>query len=75
MLLLTRCVQETIHIGDDIVITVVGVRGGQVRLGIKAPDNVSIHRGEIYEKLQGERAGGAVTQSFGGRHRNSPQGE
>ena len=52
MLVLTRKVDEEINIGDDIIIRVVEVNRGNVRLGIEAPDNVSIYRQELYEKIQ-----------------------
>ena len=52
MLVLSRKLDEQIVIGDDIVITVVEIRGGKVRLGFEAPDEVSIHRQEVYEKTQ-----------------------
>ncbi|TDV54606.1 carbon storage regulator CsrA [Pseudomonas graminis] len=56
MLILTRRPGETIHIGDDVTITVVGIQGTQVRVGIHAPDHVEVHRAEIYDKIQAERA-------------------
>jgi len=52
LLILTRRAGETIHIGNDVVITVIRVRGAQVRLGISAPDDVAIDRGEIFDKKQ-----------------------
>ena len=52
MLILTRKTQETINIGDDIEITVLGIRGGQVRIGVKAPHNVQVHREEIYNRIK-----------------------
>lgn len=54
MLILTRRVGETFLIGDDIKITVCSVRNGQVRIGIEAPKHVSIHRKEVYERIQRE---------------------
>ncbi|MFQ1016601.1 carbon storage regulator CsrA [Gilliamella sp. Occ3-1] len=51
MLILTRRVGETLIIGDDVVITILGVKGNQVRVGINAPKEVSIHREEIYNKI------------------------
>jgi len=51
MLILTRRVGETLIIGDDVVITVLGVKGNQVRIGINAPKDVSIHREEIYNRI------------------------
>ena len=55
MLILTRRVGETIVIGDDVVVTVLGIKGNQVRIGINAPKNVSVHRQEIYERIQSEK--------------------
>ena len=55
MLILGRMVGQIIRIGDDIEITVVGVKGNQVRLGIEAPKDVEVHREEIYEKIQVEK--------------------
>lgn len=54
MLVLTRKLGETIVIGDDIVIKVVDIHGKQIRLGIEAPQEISIFRGEIYERIQEE---------------------
>ena len=51
MLILTRKKDESLRIGDDIVITVVSVSGGHVRLGIEAPRELAVHRSEIYEKI------------------------
>lgn len=59
MLILTRRIGETIMIGDDVTITVLEVKGNQVRLGIKAPDDIAVHREEIYQKIQIEKAKGA----------------
>jgi len=56
MLLLTRKVGETIMIGDDITVTVTSVKGNQVRLGFNAPNDVDIHREEIYLEIQKEKA-------------------
>ena len=55
MLILTRSQGETICIGDDIRITVLGTNGGQVRLGIDAPQNIEVHREEIYQRIQSEK--------------------
>jgi carbon storage regulator CsrA len=52
MLILTRRVGETIKIGDDVSITVLGVKGNQIRLGCVAPKSVSVHREEIYKRIQ-----------------------
>ena len=55
MLILTRRVGETIRINDDVSFTVLAVKGTQVRLGIEAPKGVSVHREEIYRKIQAEK--------------------
>ncbi len=55
MLILTRRVGETIRIGEDVSVTVLGVKGNQVRLGIAAPKTVAVHREEIYERIKAER--------------------
>ncbi len=60
MLILTRRVGETLMIGDDVTVTVLGVKGNQVRIGINAPKDVSVHREEIYERIKNEKAGGSA---------------
>ncbi|HUA89967.1 MAG TPA: carbon storage regulator CsrA [Steroidobacteraceae bacterium] len=55
MLILTRRVGETVMIGDDVTITVLGVKGNQVRVGINAPKHVAVHREEIYERIKREQ--------------------
>ena len=58
MLILTRRSGETIFIGDEVRLTVLGIKGNQVRVGIDAPDAVAVHREEIYDRIQAEAAGG-----------------
>lgn len=55
MLILTRRISESVIIGDNVKITVLGVKGSQVRLGIDAPKDVSVHREEIYERIKQEK--------------------
>ncbi|MGN7611761.1 carbon storage regulator CsrA [Magnetococcales bacterium HHB-1] len=54
MLILTRRVGESLHIGDEIKITLLGIKGNQVRIGIDAPRHVEVHREEIYDKIKRE---------------------
>jgi len=54
MLILTRKINETIVVGHDVTMTILGVKGNQVRVGINAPKETSVHRKEIYEKINGE---------------------
>jgi carbon storage regulator len=56
MLILTRRVGETVVIGDDVTVTVLGVKGNQVRLGVNAPREVAVHREEIFERIKRERS-------------------
>lgn len=53
MLILTRRVGETLMIGDDVSVTVLSVKGNQVRLGVNAPKDVGVHRKEIYDRIHG----------------------
>lgn len=59
MLILTRRVGEAVMIGDEVTVTVLGVKGNQVRVGVNAPKSVSVHREEIYERIQREEKGTA----------------
>ena len=56
MLILTRRAGETVMVGNDVTITVLGVKGNQVRIGINAPKDIAVHREEIYERIQNEKA-------------------
>lgn len=58
MLILTRRTGETVMIGHDVTLTVLGVKGNQVRIGVDAPRNVPVHREEIYERIKREHAKG-----------------
>ena len=55
MLILTRKVNETLMVGDDVSVTVLGIKGGQIRIGINAPREIPVHRQEVYEKIMQER--------------------
>lgn len=57
MLILTRRIGETLMVGDDVTVTVLGVKGNQVRLGVNAPRDIAVHREEIYQKIQNEKSG------------------
>lgn len=63
MLILTRRVGETLMIGDEVTVTVLGVKGNQVRIGVNAPKDVSVHREEIYERIKNEKNAGAAAES------------
>jgi carbon storage regulator len=60
MLILTRRTGETVMIGNEVTLTVLGVKGNQVRIGINAPKSVPVHREEIYERIKRELSGGEV---------------
>jgi carbon storage regulator len=63
MLILTRRVGESINIGDGVTITVLGVKGNQVRVGITAPKSIAVHREEIYERIKREQQNSPVASS------------
>ncbi len=63
MLILTRRVGETLMIGDQVTVTVLGVKGNQVRIGITAPKDVAVHREEIYQRIKQEHESGAAARS------------
>ena len=60
MLILTRRVGETLMIGDEVTVTVLGVKGNQVRIGVNAPRDVSVHREEIYDRIKRENDSGRL---------------
>jgi len=66
MLILTRRVGETLMIGDSVTVTVLGVKGNQVRVGITAPKDVSVHREEIYQRIHRNESGGNAEGDEGG---------
>ena len=62
MLILTRRVGETLMVGDDVAVTVLGIKGNQIRIGINAPKDVAVHREEIYERIKREKANAEFPQ-------------
>ena len=65
MLILTRRVGETVMIGNDVTVTVLGVKGNQVRVGVNAPKEIAVHREEIYERIKREAQGGGSVRAVG----------
>lgn len=66
MLILTRRVGEAVVIGEEVTVTVLGVKGNQVRIGVNAPKTVSVHREEIFDRIKNEREGTAPARSATG---------
>lgn len=62
MLILTRRVGETVMIGNDVTVTVLGVKGNQVRIGVNAPKEIAVHREEIFERIKREEQSGPVAR-------------
>lgn len=67
MLILSRRIGESIMIGDDVTVTVLAIKGNQLRLGFTAPTNVTVHREEVYERIQAERLENTLKLGTNGR--------
>ena len=74
MLILTRRVGETLNIGDNVQVTVLGVKGNQVRIGVNAPKDVPVHREEIYQRIQKEKETGVTGVNGNTTHRDVAEG-
>ena len=66
MLILSRKMGESIHLGDSVIVTVLGVARGQVKIGIEAPRELSVHRDEIYRRIQNEKSRAVTTKAASG---------
>lgn len=72
MLILTRRVGETLRINHDITVTVLGIKANQVRIGIEAPDEIAIHREEIWQRIEAEKRRGPLPDGVGFRSPDLP---
>ena len=75
MLILTRRVGETVMIGDEVTVTVLGVKGNQVRIGVNAPKTVAVHREEIFERIKREQDGDAPVAAGGSANGNKHEAQ